>query len=282
MKKNLIATILLVGGIIATADAQLATYWQVGGNSSPLSNIIGHTNASQPSLLFRAGSTNSVFSVSNLGRIGIGINNTSPGVELDVRGVTNPGFILSATGVPASAVMGIATSGSSYSANAVVGDVVFGPKGGGSHDLILSCQNGNSGSIRFKSGPIGGDVEYMTIRGNGLVGIGTNNPQFLLDVAGTIRACEVRVNLSGGWCDYVFDKNYKLMPFAELEKYINDNHHLPKIPAAAEVDKNGLDMGSMQISMMEKIEELTLYMLQLKKENDALKARLEAVENNGK
>ncbi len=282
MKKNLIAALLLVGGIVSTANAQLATYWQVGGNTAPLSNIIGHTNASQPSLLFRAGSTNSVLSVSNLGRIGIGINNTSPGVELDVRGVTNPGFLLSATGVPASAVMGIATSGSSYSANAVVGDVVFGPKGGGSHDLILSCQNNNSGSIRFKSGPIGGDVEYMTIKGNGLVGIGTNAPQFKLDVAGTIRACEVRVNVDGGWCDYVFEKSYKLMPLADVEKFITENHHLPKIPAAADVHKNGLDMGSMQISMMEKVEELTLYVIQLKKENDELAKRLAAVEQAGK
>jgi trimeric autotransporter adhesin len=67
------------------------------------------------------------------------------------------------------------------------------------------------------------------------------------------------------WADYVFNKSYKLIPLNELEKFIALNKHLPNIPAAADVEKNGLDVGAVQAKQMEKIEELTLYILELNK-----------------
>jgi hypothetical protein len=74
---------------------------------------------------------------------------------------------------------------------------------------------------------------------------------------------ELKVQLSGDWPDYVFSNNYSLKSFDELRDYITVNRHLPNIPAAAELEKNGLELGDMQKRMMEKIEELTLYVLQL-------------------
>ncbi|MEO5592289.1 MAG: hypothetical protein ABIR15_20620 [Chitinophagaceae bacterium] len=104
----------------------------------------------------------------------------------------------------------------------------------------------------------------------GNVGIGTLNPTEKLAVNGTIRTKEVIVD--SDWADYVFDKKYKLHPLDEVEKFIQINKHLPNIPSAKEIEDKGLHMGDVQKKMMEKIEELTLYVIELKKEVTALKA----------
>lgn len=103
------------------------------------------------------------------------------------------------------------------------------------------------------------------------VGIGTTTPQYTLSVNGTIQAKEVRVET--GWSDFVFEKNYKLRSLNEVEKYINQNHHLPEIPSASDIQKNGLAVADVQTKMMQKIEELTLYIIQLQKEIDQLKSK---------
>ncbi len=105
----------------------------------------------------------------------------------------------------------------------------------------------------------------------GFVGIGTLNPTSRLSVNGSIRSKEVVVET--GWADYVFDKKYKLKTLEEVEKFIEKNNHLPGIPSAAEIEKNGLPLGDTQRRMMEKIEELTLYMIELKKEIAILKTK---------
>jgi len=78
------------------------------------------------------------------------------------------------------------------------------------------------------------------------------------------------------WPDYVFKKNYKLMPILELEKYIKKNHHLPHIPSAAEVKKDGLSVFEINKSLVEKVEELSLYIIELKKEIDTINKKLNA------
>ena len=107
-------------------------------------------------------------------------------------------------------------------------------------------------------------------RGN--VGIGTTaNPSYMLSVNGNIRSKEVVVEI--GWADYVFNKKYKLKPLIDVEKFIEQNKHLPNIPSAAEVEKNGLHLGDIQKKMMEKIEELTLYIIQLNKRIEELEKK---------
>jgi hypothetical protein len=64
------------------------------------------------------------------------------------------------------------------------------------------------------------------------------------------------------WPDYVFENNYPLLPLSEVMQYIEQNHRLPDIPSAREIEENGLDLGDMQSKLLQKIEELTLYMLQ--------------------
>ena len=99
----------------------------------------------------------------------------------------------------------------------------------------------------------------MGINSEGNVGIGTDNPQNKLDVNGTIRATEVKVE--AGWADFVFDKDYKLPTLQEVENHINEHNHLPDIPSEAEVKENGVSLGEMQAKLLQKIEELTLYVI---------------------
>lgn len=85
---------------------------------------------------------------------------------------------------------------------------------------------------------------------------------YALSVNGKIMCEELRVEDSGSWPDYVFDKNYDLMSLEELENSINENSHLPGIPPAAEVEANGFDVADMQKRVLEKVEELTLYTIE--------------------
>ncbi|NBB19509.1 hypothetical protein GVN20_09120 [Runella sp. CRIBMP] len=82
---------------------------------------------------------------------------------------------------------------------------------------------------------------------------------------------KVALRNSSDWADYVFAPNYKLMPLNEVEKYVSENKHLPNIPSAEEMSKNGLDVMQTSAKLMEKIEELTLYVIELNKEIQALK-----------
>lgn len=86
---------------------------------------------------------------------------------------------------------------------------------------------------------------------------------------------KVAVKGSADWFDHVFDKQYPLMPLPQLEQYIQQNKHLPDIPTTAEVVKDGVDLGKMNALLLKKVEELTLYVIQLKKELDETKSKLQ-------
>jgi hypothetical protein len=123
---------------------------------------------------------------------------------------------------------------------------------------------------------LGSGTSRMSINlSNGNVGIGVPSPVYKLEVCGTIRAKEVRVET--GWCDYVFEKNYKLRTVDELDKYVSENKHLPGIASASEVETEGLNVGEMNRAMMEKIEELTLYIIQVSKDNKRLQEEIDAL-----
>ena len=113
----------------------------------------------------------------------------------------------------------------------------------------------------------------LFLKDNGYVGIGTNNPQANLAVNGDILAKSVRVNTgSTYWPDYVFGKDYNLMSLRELEKYINAHKHLPGIPSAQEVEEQGdIDLGAMNALLLEKVEELTRYVIDLQNQIEELK-----------
>jgi hypothetical protein len=108
----------------------------------------------------------------------------------------------------------------------------------------------------------------------GQVGIGTTSPDQKLTVKGKIHAEEVIIDLSVPAPDYVFEQNYSLTPLDEVQAYIAQHKHLPEVPSAKEMEKDGLKVGEMEMILLKKIEELTLYIIDLKAEKDTEKMEL--------
>lgn len=112
---------------------------------------------------------------------------------------------------------------------------------------------------------------------NSNIGIGTNSftdglDTYRLSVNGSVRAKRVRVYTT--WADYVFENNYKLPTLKEVEDYINKEGHLIDIPSAKDVEENGIELGEMNKLLLQKIEELTLYIIQMNKELEEVREQI--------
>lgn len=113
----------------------------------------------------------------------------------------------------------------------------------------------------------------FVVKNHGYVGIGTTNPKEMLSVAGNIQAKKVKVTTNtSDWPDYVFDAGYQLPTLAETAAYVKEHKHLPGIPAAAEVERDGQDLGEMNKLLLKKIEELTLHLIELQAKVEKLEA----------
>lgn len=148
-----------------------------------------------------------------------------------------------------------------------------------------SSISGGNGEIKFYTslanngiGQSSNLVERMTIESNGYVGIGTINPDMRLTVKGNIHAEEVKIDLNVPAPDYVFKKDYNLRTIEEVEKFIEENNHLPEIPSAKKFEKNGLLLAEMDMNLLKKIEELTLYIIQQHKKIEELKFQNSKIE----
>jgi len=143
--------------------------------------------------------------------------------------------------------------------------------------IILSNTGGNAaaGTPTFLQ-------DKMWIEYDGTVSLGSSNlgaenaslgTGYKLKVYGKIISEEVRVQLKSAWPDYVFEKDYKKLSLNELEQFVKENKHLPNVPTAKEIEKDGQHLGEIQLKLLEKVEELTLYVIELKKEIDNLRKK---------
>jgi len=127
--------------------------------------------------------------------------------------------------------------------------------------------------------------ERMVVLANGAVGIGTNmqnNPNnYLLAVNGTVgvKGAVIVENTSTTWPDYVFEKDYKIMSLSDLENYVSKEKHLPGVQSVDEIKKHGDDLVKNEAAILKNLEELSLHLIELQKENEALKARIAALES---
>lgn len=143
-----------------------------------------------------------------------------------------------------------------------------------------------SGGDRFLIGTTNwADGKYyvhMVVGADGKVGIGTETfGAERLAVNGNIRAKEVKVEATG-WPDFVFQKDYKISSLADLDRYIKANKHLPGIPSAQEVKQNGIELGEMNKLLLQKIEELTLHLIEKDKTIASILKRMDEIEQKVK
>jgi hypothetical protein len=143
----------------------------------------------------------------------------------------------------------------------------------------FSLGSANSGVYQWK---IAGSSPYLalstaananafTLQPNGNIGIGTAAPgDYQLAVEGTIGARKLKVVATSPWADYVFDPAYSLRPLQEVEQFIHTYKHLPEVPTADKVKQEGVDVGETQTVLLKKIEELTLYLININKKMEAL------------
>jgi hypothetical protein len=235
------------------------------GNTSPIGKLevmgTGATSATNTFVL-RNSTGDTLMRMRDDGRMGIGYNGVSYGRTINTAGTGINFYTSTATGGFGGAVFPTDTS------------LVIWSNSGANNYLVLQPSWGNTGIGTYSPNA------KLHINGNALIGstsarIATG---YSLSVVGKVIAEEVKVQLSAAWPDYVFNKEYKLMPLEELEKSIEQNKHLPNIPAAVQVEKEGLLLGEMNRKLIEKLEELTLYIIELNKKNVALTERVGQLE----
>jgi hypothetical protein len=145
------------------------------------------------------------------------------------------------------------------------GNAAFYIKPSPSYTTAIEVDNYTSGNPVFTADKNGNVNVAGIVNAAGNVLIQTTNNEYALNVGGTIWSKEVQVCMSG--CDFVFDKDYKLMPLKDLQQYLELNHHLPGIASAKEMETNdGVALGKMNSQLLQKVEELTLYLVQQQKE----------------
>lgn len=205
--------------------------------------------------------------ISNTGNVGIGV--VAPTKRLELGG-SRP--IVFDTGV---GTMKMKADGGGWAMN-------YGFKGSSDTDWGGLWGYGSADALNQWS--IGKSYldNFLVVKNSGQIGIGTTTipTDYKLAVAGNIIAEKVKVKkqVGGVWPDYVFSPNYKLPSLEEIEQFTKQNSHLPEIPSAKEVEKEGQDLGEMNRLLLKKVEELTLYMIEQSKEIKSLKAKVEQLE----
>jgi hypothetical protein len=206
-------------------------------------------------------------------QIYVGIGTVSPEYHLDVRGNSK---ITGALGIGTNPILNNVQVNVKTQANRGVGICI-------DHDVFDQFSYGYKINVydeTTKGFAIFSNLynkEVFAMRADGQLTISNDQQKILqLEPNGLLRSRHIKVDLDN-WADYVFDEGYPLMPLNEVENFIEANGHLPNVPSAEEMIENGLDVEETNRMLMEKVEELTLYLIEQHKEIDALKAEIDTL-----
>ena len=214
--------------------------------------------------------------------VNVGIGNSAPNNKLEITSVTTNTSGLRFTNLKSTSTPSASNSlALSVDAN---GDVILVPGGGGTlpagADVWDQLPNGADYLIRNKN-----NKSVMI----GTVAAAKTSIDYKLYVEKGVLSEKFKVSAQANWPDYVFGKNYSLMPLKEVENFIATNNHLPEVPSAKSIEKEGLDLGKMDATLLKKIEELTLYLIEQNKQLSTqqqtiskLQEKVELLEQNKK
>ncbi len=222
----------------------------------------------------------------------VGINNASPLALLDVKSGTTSNTKIAIFGTTAQSGQG---SRQMFFVNYLGNQAFSDMSKSGDNGIFWSdgqqsstCYDENNNPYTCYENNLGGFVlapfntqnniaKGLRIDGLGNVGIGIHSPAEKLEVAGNIRCTKIIVNAQ--WWDKVFASDYKLMNLHQLEQYIITNKHLPDMPTDAEVQQNGVSVGDVEAILLKKVEELTLYIIELNKKLEAQQKQIDLLNN---
>ncbi|MCV9387480.1 hypothetical protein [Reichenbachiella ulvae] len=246
------ATTLEVNGDISLSRTHKITFLEkVNGGTRAYIGSTNGKNGDYNSLVFAVGGGTESMILRHNGNLGIGT--LTPINKLQINNLNNDGINL---------------------------DNKFRFRTSGTSNNFVLEHIADNGNLYFRSmvaGDAAGNIIINDLGGNVAIG-GASTGSHKLAVHGSIGAREIKVEASG-WSDFVFFDNYNLRSLEETEQYIQENQHLPDIPSEAEVTANGISLGEMDAKLLQKIEELTLYLIEQNKENQALKTEMESLKS---
>jgi len=189
----------------------------------------------------------------------VGIGTTSPGSLLDIGGTNNKLFLQNSGATSGYAYGMIQNSGGNLLLGVAGSNGSFWNSGnGGAYFATLGTTTATALTLATNN------AGRMTIDSSGNVGVGTASPNYRLDVNGSVHANSF-ITPANTYADFVFKPDYKLEPLSQVEATIKQDGHLSGIPSEEEAKVHGIDLAQMQVKLLQKIEELTLYQIEQQK-----------------
>ncbi|WP_210149210.1 hypothetical protein [Chryseobacterium scophthalmum] len=256
----------LIATIVASSFAYAQSSWNLTGNSgtNASTNFLGTSDTND---LVLKTNNQERFRINSIGNVGIG---TNPELDIILKLKGRTQFFSDIN----SDTFAVQNTGANIDAGA---SLVW---------LSYSQYQPNNPGVLDVSGPTAPGIWESTfsLKANGKLLIGNYSQypncsdcnDYRVFIKNGIRTEKIKVDIaaSNGWADYVFEKNYNLMPLNELEKFITENKHLPEVPTTKEAIENGIELKEMNILLLKKVEELTLYVIQQQKELQELKLKV--------